>query len=52
MTTNQNHAFRNRSGDTAPLYLYLPDLSEVLAHRADPPENIGLFFFKLANCGR
>jgi hypothetical protein len=40
------------SRDTAPVFLLLPDLPEVLAHRAQPPENVGLFFFKLAHCGK
>jgi hypothetical protein len=40
------------SRDTAPEYLLLPDLPEILAHRASPPENVGLFFFKLTHCGR
>jgi len=39
------------SRDSAPEYLLLPDLPEVLAHRASPPEDMGLFFFKLAHCG-
>jgi hypothetical protein len=40
------------SRDAAPSYLLLPDLPEVLAHRGQPPENIELFFFKLAHCGK
>lgn len=39
------------SRDAAPSYLMLPDLPEVLARRATPPEDIRLFFFKLAHCG-
>ena len=40
------------SGASAPHYLLLPDLPEVLAHRANPPENVPLYFLKLARCGK
>ena len=39
------------SRDAAPSRLFLPDLPEVLAHRASPPEDVQLFFFKLVRCG-
>lgn len=39
-----------KSHDQAPDYILLPDLSEVLAYRAEPRENIPTGFFSVTRC--
>ncbi|MDE1146891.1 MAG: hypothetical protein PW843_09755 [Azospirillaceae bacterium] len=41
-----------KTGAKAPRYILLPDLSEVMAHKADPREDVPTAFFEATGCGR